>query len=158
MYKETGREAGNNWEISLKVKTLVRVYEKNEQRVKRISHERVSVERVTHRRRRVCLLTRTSLRGSLFLKLDWNLDKRGSGPREGAANAVKLLEEPFAGSASGSHPPHPTPLMHAPSSLTLVLTVLDVIRAASLLSFTMSSLHLSARNKGKYASDMKCLN
>jgi len=81
--------------------------EKNGQREKRISHESVSVEFVTHCRCRVCLFRRMGLKGSLFLKLDCNLDKRASGPREGAANPVKLLEEPYTGSLSE---PHPLPL------------------------------------------------
>lgn len=59
---------------------------------------------MTHCRCGVCLLRRMGLRGSLFLKLDCNLDKRARGPREGAANPDKLLEEPCAGSPSGPHP------------------------------------------------------
>lgn len=73
-------------------------------RKKRISHESVNVELVTHCRCRVCLLRRMGLRGSLFLKLDCNLDKRSRGPWKGAANPDSLLEEPHAGSLSEPHP------------------------------------------------------
>lgn len=52
------------------------------------------------------------LRGSLFLKLDCNLDKGTRGPWEGAGNPDKLLEELCAGSLSELHVLQPW--KHAP--------------------------------------------
>lgn len=109
MQKKTGREAGNNCENSLKVKTLKHISKKkSEQREKRISHESVSVELVTHRRCRVCLLRRMGLRGSLFLKLDCNLDKRSSGPREGARQHCQAAGGNLQGQRASPIPPHHT--------------------------------------------------
>lgn len=59
---------------------------------------------VTHCWCGVCLLRRMGLRGSLFLKLDCNLDERASGPGEGDASPDKLLEELRTGSLSEPHP------------------------------------------------------
>lgn len=72
---------------------------------KGVRDEFVNVEFVTHCRCGVCLLRRMGPRGSLFFKLDCNLDKRDWGPREGAVKPDKLLEELCAGSQREPHPP-----------------------------------------------------
>lgn len=102
--RKTRREAGNYYENSLKVLNICvnrHVCMKiMEQREERITRESVGADSVTHCRCRVRLFRRMSLRGSLFLKLDCNLDKKARGPRKGVANPVKLLEELYAGSMS----------------------------------------------------------
>lgn len=90
--KEEGER--NNCEKSPKVKALVR--EKNNNNKKKVKErkESVGVEHVTHWRSGLCLLKWMGLAGSLYLTLDYNLErKRSDRTCRTYARTDRLVEE-----------------------------------------------------------------